>query len=47
MGHSLYGLKEDTLKAADPTVVFTQGEFKWKHAHTCTHDGTVLPSRGW
>lgn len=25
MGHSLYGLDEDRLKAADPTVVFTQG----------------------
>lgn len=25
MGHSLYGLEEDRLKAADPTIVFTQG----------------------
>ena len=26
MGHSLYGLDEGRLKAADPTVVLTQGE---------------------
>jgi len=28
MGHSLYGLVEDRLKAADPTIVFTQGKAK-------------------
>ncbi len=35
MGHSLYGLVEDRLKAADPSIVFTQGKVGGRNAGSC------------
>lgn len=42
MGHSLYGLHEDSLKAADPTIVFTQGNV---NAAVPLHDAHTLICR--